>query len=53
MNTVLKVWQKFWAISISKASKIKSSGILDETIIQKGKHHHHRQEKGYRTFASS
>ncbi|MBN9313646.1 MAG: hypothetical protein BGO40_01810 [Chryseobacterium sp. 39-10] len=49
----LKGLAKILGCSISKASKIKSSGILDEAIIQKGNIIMIDKKKAIELFASS
>ena len=49
----LKGLAKILGCSISKASKIKSSGILDEAIIQKGNIIIKEKKKAIELFASS
>ena len=49
----LKGLAKILGCSISKASKIKSSGILDEAIIQKGNIIIIDKKKAIELFASS
>jgi hypothetical protein len=49
----LKGLAKILGCSISKASKIKSSGILDEAIIQKGNIIIIDKKKAMELFASS
>ena len=49
----LKGLAKILGGSVSKASKIKSSGILDEAIIQKGNIIKKKKKKAIELFASS
>mgnify|MGYP003602443100 CR=1 FL=1 len=51
--SVLKGLAKILGCSVSKASKIKSSGILDEAIIQKGNIIIIDKKKAIELFASS